>query len=354
MIHVGGVPFVRHVVREFARFGIEKLLFVAGYKGELVASELGGAKLDGAEIEVVVEPEPRGTAGALDFVKELLDPQFVVANGDTLFVTNLARFLADPLPDGVDARLLTRLVDDASRYGSVETHPDGRIIRFSEKRRGTGRQAISAGICILRSEPLGNAIVSLPCSLEFDVFPRWAAQRRMEAMCSTGYFIDIGLPETYQQACDEIPSIIRRPAGFIDQALLIHTDTMRPRQNAIEAIAAINQSGRYVFVVSSTRENGQAIVRANSVLQNELMLAGAHIDSFCQISFAGSTKFEDVVGDWPIMSEGSFLVSDAASAVQFASSIGIGGKRLIDNVDLTETVRAAITEFRGFTPFDLA
>lgn len=352
MVPVDGVPFVRHVIREFARFGIEEILLVAGYKGSMVASVFDGEKIDGAEIKVLIEPEPRGTAGALDFVKAYLDPQFVMANGDTLFITDLAKFLAEDLRPTINGRLLTRVVPDASRYGSVEIDPDGRILAFVEKRADAGEQAISAGICVLRAEALDGAVTSLPCSLEVDIFPKWVAQHRMEAVRGAGYFIDIGIPDSYHQACKEIPSLVRRPAVFLSRTLIVDPRLGRLLPGALEAVAAINESGRYVVVIAETDRRGDNSLEINRAIQNDLMYGGAHVDVFCSVTSeilnnqGASAVMNDIIKDWPILCEGSFLVSAKDEAIRFASSIAIDCRQVEESGRLTEIVRAAINEFQ--------
>ncbi len=54
----------------------------------------------------------------------------------------------------------------------------------------------------------------------------------------------------------------------------------------------------------------------------------------------------DIIKDWPILCEGSFLVSAKDEAIRFASSIAIDCRQVEESGRLTEIVRAAINEFQ--------
>jgi D-glycero-D-manno-heptose 1,7-bisphosphate phosphatase len=67
---------------------------------------------------------------------------------------------------------------------------------------------INAGIYVLPSSII-DRIETLPCSMEIDIFPVLAAERRLCGRRCEGYFIDIGLPETLQQARRELVARLR-------------------------------------------------------------------------------------------------------------------------------------------------
>jgi D-glycero-D-manno-heptose 1,7-bisphosphate phosphatase len=87
-------------------------------------------------LRCVTEPEPVGTGGGLRLVADLLDAQFLLLNGDTLFDINLNDLVTPPLPaDGsVLARMALRWVPDTTRYGAI-TLDSGRVTPMHEKGR---------------------------------------------------------------------------------------------------------------------------------------------------------------------------------------------------------------------------
>ena len=116
--------------------------------------------------------------------------------------------------DSFDARIALRGVEDASRFGAVEHH-DGLVTAFKEKEESEASSAdINAGLYLI-----GKRIVERldgPTSMEHEVFPALVKEQRLRCEAFDGYFIDMGLPDTYELACREIPKKRQRPCAFLD------------------------------------------------------------------------------------------------------------------------------------------
>ena len=66
--------------------------------------------------------------------------------------------------------------------------------------------------------------LSPACSLETDILPRLAARGVLRGTVGEGYFRDIGTPEDYARAQQEIPRMLRRRALFLDRDGVINVD----------------------------------------------------------------------------------------------------------------------------------
>lgn len=206
----GGAVFLDIVIGQLARQGFTDIVLLAGYLGDAVRNRYDNKSSSAAGIRVVIEPEPRGTAGALVAAKDLIAPRFLLLNGDSFFDIDLRAFAAHGTADDCEALLALRHVPDASRYGAVALQGD-RIVRFAEKREAAGAALINAGICLLQADAV-DRVHTLPCSLETDVFPLLVEERRLYGKVCEGYFIDIGLPESLAQARRDLHELARRNA----------------------------------------------------------------------------------------------------------------------------------------------
>jgi D-glycero-D-manno-heptose 1,7-bisphosphate phosphatase len=76
-------------------------------------------------VRIVLSREPvrAGTGGALHHARHLLDARFLLCNGDSMLDFNLAALLAAASADPSETlgRIVVRRVEDARRYGAVET-----------------------------------------------------------------------------------------------------------------------------------------------------------------------------------------------------------------------------------------
>jgi D,D-heptose 1,7-bisphosphate phosphatase len=348
-----GTTFLDLLIEETARQGFNDVVLLAGHLGHLVHARYDGRTFGTARVRVLVEPEPRGTAGALISALGVLEPRFILLNGDSLFDINIRALAAEADAD-CEALIALRYVPEASRYGTVELNGN-RIVRFREKVRDTGPALINAGIYVVNAS-IVNRIRSLPSSIETDIFPVLAAEGSLRGSIRDGYFLDIGLPETLQQSRRELLARRRRPAAFLDRDGVINRDhgyVHRPDQvewipGALESVRRLNDLGYRVVVV--TNQAGVAhgyygegdIVALHDWIQEELAAKGAFIDAFYFCPYHPNARVERfrashvdrkpnpgmifrALSDLQIDKNHSFLIGDKASDIECAHGAGIKG-----------------------------
>ena len=344
------------LLEEAARRGFSDIVLLAGHLGDQVEAAYNGRRVHEAVVRVIREREPQGTGGALRFAAGELAPWFLMSNGDSLFDFNL-RDLARPLESGMLGRLALREVTDPARYGAV-TVSNGKITRFLEKNTDLkGPALINGGVYLLSREVL--SLVDGPCSIEQDIFPKLAAARNLEGRAYDGYFLDIGLPDTYAKAIAEVPQRRLRPVAFLDRDGTLNIDDgythkiedLRWSKDAIAAIKRLNEANYYVVVVTNQAGvargyYGEDDVRKFHVeMQRQLAEAGAWIDAFymCPFHKDGVIPAYTVANhpdrkpnpgmllramvDWPVRRLGSFLIGDSDLDMSAAAAAGLPGIR---------------------------
>lgn len=354
LLSVGGRPFLDYLIDEAARFGLERLLLLAGHGAGEVVRHYAGRVVGGLSIDVIVEETPLGTAGALANAAAALDPVFFLTNGDSFFGFNwLALVPALERDDWTMHLALARGVG-GGRYGRVETRGN-RISRFLPK--GESDLPINAGIYLVRRRIL-ERIQGVPCSLENDVLPSLASEGQLLGISADGTFIDIGVPADFARSQQAMPAFTRRPAAFLDRDGVINHDdnyVHRPEQvrwidGAKEAIRWLNDAGYHVFAVTNQAGvargyYGEGDVKSlHAWMQAELQSAGAHIDCFeyCPDHPEGVVERYRRVSEmrkpapgmilklqkeWNVDMEGSFMIGDRDIDMQAAAAAGIAGHR---------------------------
>jgi len=206
MLPVDGHPFLEYLVWQLANADLAAIVLSCGYRGELIREYFGDGSAWGVRIRYANEEVPLGTGGAVRLAANLVDDErFLLLNGDSACAVDIRSVLAGPdaRPDLLGAMTLVS-VPDAGRYGSVEL-TDGIVTSFRQNdHRGGG--LVNAGVYCLRRS-LVERIPEGPCSLERDVLPSLSG--RIAGILATGFFLDMGLPETYAQ-------VRRDPAGLLE------------------------------------------------------------------------------------------------------------------------------------------
>lgn len=368
LLTVGDQPFLSHLVSEVARFGFTEVLLLAGYRAEYIAAfAKEGARRSELNISLSVEPEQAGTGGALWYARDKLAPTFLLMNGDSWFDFNLLDLAlrATKVPS-CEAALALRRLPDVSRYGTV-TLDGEHVVEFSARSNFPGAGLVSAGVYVLDRKLIESS--GPVASLEIDVFPSLAKARALAGYIYEGFFIDIGVPQSFADAQTSVPAHKCRPAAFLDRDGVLNEDLgyvgtcdrFRWLPGAIESVKQLNDTGHYVFVV--TNQAGIArgyyteheVKRLHSHMQTELRTYGAHIDDFrfcphhpdgsisiyakdCNWRKPNAGMIHDLIRKWPIDISRSFVVGDKKIDIAAANSAGVKGVMCDKSVGLKEIV----------------
>lgn len=366
LLPVGDEPFVAILVREAVRKGFTNILFLAGFRSEQVialAKQLETTYQGKVRFDVSVEPEPLGTGGAVAFAGDLLADSFLLINGDTWFDFNWLDLEAGTSTSL--SSLAMRRVAVADRYETLELGEQEHIRRIVPRGQGQTDCLINGGVYRLNKSDFAR--FNGRFSLEDDLLPHLVERACLKAREYDGYFIDIGVPETYARAQSEIGARQRRPALFLDRDGVINEDCgyvgsrdrVRWIDGAAEAIRLANDLGWYVFVV--TNQAGvargyyteQDVLALHDWMARELRMSGATIDDWRYCPFHPDGTVPQYQGLHPWRKPAPGMLTDLASTwpVDMANSIMIGDK----GIDV-EAARAAGTKgilFEGGNLFDL-
>jgi D,D-heptose 1,7-bisphosphate phosphatase len=380
MLDVGGRPFLDYLLDEASRYGIKRALLLCGYRAGDLTPSYDGRTIRGMRVDTVVEASPAGTAGALVLAADRLDEDFFLINGDSLFDFNWLALCPAP---GESSSSLVRMAlaggVAGTRYGRVVV--DGPKVRaFAAS--GPSDQPINAGVYLMRRALLSK-IGAAPCSLERDVLPGLATAGLIDGCVVEGPFIDIGIPEDFERAQTLVPSILRRPAAFLDRDGVLNEDTgyvhrsdqVRWVEGARETVRWLNDAGYFVFIVTNQAGVARGFYSEDHVndlhdwMNLELRKSGAHIDcvEFCPYHPEGTVEryrrasdlrkpapgmVKKLLAEWPVDAARSFLVGDRSTDLEAADAAGIRGHLFPSGGNLLDFVRKLLPPRRRIADYD--
>lgn len=191
MADIGGKPFLQLLVDYLRAQGFDQFVLSVHYLQEQISEHFAGQ----AGVRIAAEAEPLGTGGAILNSIANLSGDVAIINGDTFLEIDFAKFWA---AHKGKLTLALREVPDTARYGRVEV--DGKkIVAFTEK-GVAGKGMINGGNYIVNCEWLRAQNLPEKFSFEAD----FMMNLQPEYFVTNGYFIDIGIPEDYARAQNEL------------------------------------------------------------------------------------------------------------------------------------------------------
>lgn len=194
---------LHYQITQLALSGIHEIVLAAGHLveqlREFVQNYSGGLRF-----QFSVEPEPRGTAGAIAQARDLLDNErLVVLNADILSSIDIGEVLKLHEAQGRPATVVGCGVADPARYGLLRVSGD-ELLGFSEKPEGElgpGPHYINAGVYVLEPEAYADIPGGQPVSIERQTFPQLISEHgRLTHFAHEGLWIDVGTFESYFRA----------------------------------------------------------------------------------------------------------------------------------------------------------
>lgn len=283
MIEILGKPILEHQVDVLKKQGLKDYIFVIGHLGHVIKDYFDDGSKFGVSIEYIVEEEPLGTAGALYFLKDKIEEDFVLLNGDIIFDVDINRFYKYHKDHDGLATILVHPNNHPFDSSLIEVNNDGMVIDWinKEAERVWYHNLVNAGIHILSVKVLDRFIEAKKTDLDRDILKPMIMEKQLFAYSSPEYIKDMGTPKRYDEVISDIKTgkvdnkclVNKQKAVFLDRdgtinkyvGFLRKLDDFELLDGVSKAIKMINESGYLAIVVTN-----QPVVARGEVTVDEL------------------------------------------------------------------------------------
>nr|BFE33494.1 NDP-sugar synthase [Actinomadura rugatobispora] len=311
LLPTAGVPLLEHQLTRARDAGVERIVFATSYRAEMFNEAFGDGRRLGMEFRYVTEDEPLGTAGAVRNASAALtcgpDDPVLILNGDILSGHDISAQVEAHQKGDAQITLHLTLVDDARRYGSVPTGPDGRVLDFVEKSPDPPTNQVNAGCYVFRRSMIERIPAGRPVSAEYETFPMLLADGEViVGYVEAAYWLDVGTPAAFVRgARDLVLGAMPSPVVTASEhgVLLLGGATVEPgaQVGGGTTVGARSVVGAGAHVESSVLFD-DATVEAGARVVRSVIGEGARI---C----AGAVLEDAVIGDRAIVGPGNELVN---------------------------------------------
>ncbi|HET9982711.1 MAG TPA: sugar phosphate nucleotidyltransferase [Longimicrobiales bacterium] len=147
LLHVGGRPVMSYILDDLKGLGVEEIIFITGYLGDVIEAYVAEAYPE-FRAHYVEQPVQNGTAGAVKLAEDFVDEDILIIFVDTLFDADLG--LAKRLPEGEAGVIWAKEVEDYQRFGVIVKDADGFMKRIVEKPKDPISKLANIGLYYIR------------------------------------------------------------------------------------------------------------------------------------------------------------------------------------------------------------
>lgn len=207
MAPVAGKPFLAYLLDRLLQQGFSRAVLSVGYLADSIEDRFGST-YHSIHLIYSREDHPLGTGGAIRQALALChESSVLVLNGDTYLELDYRQFMRFHELHGGPISLALRHVENAERYGAVKLEGE-RIISFNEKGVDSA-VLVNAGTYAVRTDIFGDYTLPEKFSFETDFLAPHCPSLHPYGFCTSGYMIDIGIPEDFDRAQVELPQRLR-------------------------------------------------------------------------------------------------------------------------------------------------
>lgn len=268
---IGGSPFICRVLDYLYANGVHRVIISTGYLAEKIENTIG-KKYRGMTVGYSREESPLGTGGG---IKKALgccaEDNVVVVNGDSFFDVDLFEMKKFHEASGCKLTLAAKHIENAYRSGLLD-FKNGRLCGFLENGVAPSGH-INGGVYFINRNLL-DSVAEEKFSFESKILA--SGEYEIGVFESDGYFIDIGIPESYKLAEKEKNNLISkrtRSAVFVDRDGTINKDTVhlfRKEEfeflpDADKAISDLKKKGYLVIVITNQAGIAKGLYKAEDV-----------------------------------------------------------------------------------------
>lgn len=201
LVPLGDRPIMEIVVGQLRDAGITDLTFAVGHLAGLIQAYFGDGSRFGVRIQYSLEEQPLGTAGPLSLMPPPSD-DFLVMNGDLLTDLDYRAFVDAHRKSGAIATLAVFRKAVDITLGVLDVDDSDRVTGYTEK--PTLHYSVSSGIYCFRPGVLSFLERDQRCDLPDLVLRLLRQDQPVHAYRFGGYWLDIGRPEDYETAIEEV------------------------------------------------------------------------------------------------------------------------------------------------------
>ncbi len=203
MLEISNYPILYHQIMNLKKSGIKDITIIVGHLGNIIQEYFEDGKKFGVNITYVVEDpnKPLGTAGALYYLKNKIDDDFIFLLADVFIDIDFKKMEYFHYKNDADVTLLTHPNSHPYDSDLVVSDKNNKVLKFDHKTNDRTKynyhNLVNAGVMIFSKETLNYIQEEKKYSYEKDIIAPLIKNGKVFSYKSSEYAKDMGTPERY-------------------------------------------------------------------------------------------------------------------------------------------------------------
>ena len=282
-----------------------------------------------------------GTADAIrkniEFVKRYASKYVLILSGDHIYKMDYSKMIEQHKKTGADLTIAAKIVpmEEASRFGILETDPSLRIEKFVEKPKEPKSNKASMGIYVFSTQALIDAIDAHPDIKDLDfgmhIIPDMIKEKKVYAYEYYDYWKDVGTYDSYVEANLELCH--DTSLDLYDNKWKIYTKSedlppVKVGEKANITTSLVSNGCHIEGSVTESVLSPGVVVGEGSIVKHSVILNDVIIGKNCKIENTIIDK-ETVIGDNSVIGVGDDYTPNKDNPKVLSSGLNVIGKKLI-------------------------
>ena len=282
-----------------------------------------------------------GTADAIrkniEFVKRYASKYVLILSGDHIYKMDYSKMIEQHKKTGADLTIAAKIVpmEEASRFGILETDETLRIKKFVEKPKEPKSNKASMGIYVFSTQALIDAIEAHPDIKDLDfgmhIIPDMIKTKKVYAYEYYDYWKDVGTYDSYVEANLELCH--DTSLDLYDNKWKIYTKSedlppVKVGEKANISTSLVSNGCRIEGTVIESVLSPGVVVGEGSTIKHSVILNDVVIGKNCRIENTIIDK-ETVIGDNSKIGYGDDYTANKDNPKVLSSGLNVIGKKLI-------------------------
>ena len=201
LVPVGETPILEIIIRQLIRHGFDHITITLNHMAEIIKAFFNDGSKWNIRIDYTYESKPLSTMGPLTLIQDLPE-DFMVLNGDVLTDLDFSAFYKHHIDNQCNFTVASFTRVDQIDYGVLHINERNKLTRFEEK--PSYEFLVSMGVYMVNKKTV--SYIPKNTFFGFDHLMNLLLQKAEppEIFQHKGYWLDIGRPDDYEKALNDI------------------------------------------------------------------------------------------------------------------------------------------------------